>query len=312
MKKQEVNQEKVRPLQKVMFVDTDQESLDFFKKNVDGFSEVVPSFYDDPVKAYRELLKNKEVYSVVLLEKSMQKMAAFEILNKINVNPFARYTQFLLMTDEMSEQDISDGLDAGAYFFLIKPFDRMVFRTVLKSALKMSFSFGELSKEAADFSATSGLLEKGNFTVRTPAHCEQVSSWLSKGCPNSVNVNLGLNELIINSIEHGNLEITYDEKTELMSKDKMKEEIQARLKDPRFSDRACRIAFYREKDKIVFDITDDGKGFDYNYYLNFTPERVFDNHGRGIVMAKNLYFDELEYIAPGNRVIASINLKEPK
>jgi hypothetical protein len=40
--------------------------------------------------------------------------------------------------------------------------------------------------------------------------------------------------------------------------------------------------------------------------LELTPERIIDNHGRGIVMARRLAFSELRYLGAGNRVVATI------
>jgi len=39
-------------------------------------------------------------------------------------------------------------------------------------------------------------------------------------------------------------------------------------------------------------------------YLEFSPERAFDTHGRGIALARNLSFTRLEYQGSGNEVIA--------
>ena len=38
----------------------------------------------------------------------------------------------------------------------------------------------------------------------------------------------------------------------------------------------------------------------YRKYLTVDPARLFDTHGRGILMAGNLF--ELEYVDPGNEV----------
>lgn len=37
-----------------------------------------------------------------------------------------------------------------------------------------------------------------------------------------------------------------------------------------------------------------------------SPERAFDNHGRGIAMARLLSFDQLDYNAVGNEVVAVV------
>ena len=42
-------------------------------------------------------------------------------------------------------------------------------------------------------------------------------------------------------------------------------------------------------------------------YLEISPERSSDTHGRGIAMANLLSFDNIEYKGNGNRVKVTIN-----
>ncbi|HNJ05855.1 MAG TPA: hypothetical protein PLB73_16460, partial [Leptospiraceae bacterium] len=58
-----------------------------------------------------------------------------------------------------------------------------------------------------------------------------------------------------------------------------------------------------------FFIEDQGEGFDFDMFLSLTPERAFSEHGRGIAIARYLCFDELDYVAPGNKVHAVIRQK---
>ncbi|HLD95062.1 MAG TPA: response regulator, partial [Alphaproteobacteria bacterium] len=57
-------------------------------------------------------------------------------------------------------------------------------------------------------------------------------------------------------------------------------------------------------------IKDQGNGFDWKKYLELSPERATDPHGRGIAMAKTLSFSRLEYQGCGNEVVATYFLKE--
>ena len=55
-------------------------------------------------------------------------------------------------------------------------------------------------------------------------------------------------------------------------------------------------------------IIDQGPGFDWGGYLEFSPERVFDLHGRGIAMSRSVSFDSLEYRGTGNTVVTTVAL----
>ena len=55
-------------------------------------------------------------------------------------------------------------------------------------------------------------------------------------------------------------------------------------------------------------IIDQGPGFDWAGYLEFSPDRVFDLHGRGIAMSRSMSFDSLEYLGTGNTVVTTVAL----
>ena len=49
--------------------------------------------------------------------------------------------------------------------------------------------------------------------------------------------------------------------------------------------------------------TDVGRGFDWQPYIDFTAERLMDNHGRGIAMAGHMSFDTIVYHDAGSEVV---------
>jgi anti-sigma regulatory factor (Ser/Thr protein kinase) len=117
---------------------------------------------------------------------------------------------------------------------------------------------------------------------------------------------MGLMELMLNAIEHGNLGITYDEKTALIREDCLQEEVQRRLELPENADKFASIKFRRDGISLIFVISDQGNGFDWKSYLEMGMERLMDNHGRGIAMSRSISFTQLEYRGKGNIVEATI------
>jgi len=51
---------------------------------------------------------------------------------------------------------------------------------------------------------------------------------------------------------------------------------------------------------------DQGKGFEWDEFMEFDTTRVMHNHGRGIAMANKLYFSKLEYQGSGNIVTVMV------
>ncbi len=124
---------------------------------------------------------------------------------------------------------------------------------------------------------------------------------LSLFFPNPNTIMSGIYELITNAMEHGNLEIGYDYKTLLLKENRWAEEVERRLQDERFRHRLVDLVLYRESRTCVLTITDQGQGFDWQYYLNRTPDPQA-YHGRGILIARACDFDEIHFNKEGNQV----------
>lgn len=96
---------------------------------------------------------------------------------------------------------------------------------------------------------------------------------LANNCPEPGKVISGISELLINAIEHGNLHIDYDEKSDLKKQGKWREEIEHRLQLIEFRDKTASVKFNKNGKTISITITDQGKGFDWQQYLEFNPDR---------------------------------------
>lgn len=117
-------------------------------------------------------------------------------------------------------------------------------------------------------------------------------------------------ELVTNALEHGNLEIDYDTKTEWLGKGgNMIQLIQKRAIDPRFAKRRIKISYDISRTASKFSITDDGNGFDWRSYMSKTEADENMLHGRGISLSKSVV-QTLTYNDKGNEVTFTIaNLK---
>ena len=117
---------------------------------------------------------------------------------------------------------------------------------------------------------------------------------------------MGLSELLVNGVEHGNLGIDFAEKSRLREADRWESEVERRLALPENVCKAVRLRVLRDEERWVFEIADDGPGFDWRRFLDFDPERAFAPNGRGIALSRQLSFSSLTYIPPGNVVIVTV------
>ncbi|MBF0502097.1 MAG: response regulator [Candidatus Riflebacteria bacterium] len=117
-------------------------------------------------------------------------------------------------------------------------------------------------------------------------------------------IHLGLVEIITNAIEHGNLEITYDEKSEAMDGDSNAWEnlLLTRMGNSPYSDRYVMVELKMDTAHCEWVITDQGPGFDWTKIPDPNdPENLLASHGRGIMLTQ-FEFDEVTYLGKGNKV----------
>ena len=115
------------------------------------------------------------------------------------------------------------------------------------------------------------------------------------------NLQMTFQELLTNALEHGNLEIDYDMKTNWMLKGgDMIKLIQKRARESQFANRKIRISFNIGKTASKFSIRDDGNGFDWRKMLDTKADDDM-LHGRGISLSRSLVHS-LTYNEKGNEV----------
>lgn len=147
---------------------------------------------------------------------------------------------------------------------------------------------------------------KTSFTLQTLEEGRALARQLAQLCPDPETACIGLLELLLNAIEHGNLDITYAHKTQLRSQDAWESEVERRLTLPEYADKRVTLEMWQTEEMLCFLIRDQGKGFDWKPFLTINPQRATHSHGRGIAMACQMSFDVLEYRGNGNEVLAMI------
>ena len=111
-----------------------------------------------------------------------------------------------------------------------------------------------------------------------------------------------LREMLLNAIEHGNLEINFEEKTHALLTDSYFDLIDERRRQEPYRNRQVTVECLIERSKIAFRITDEGQGFDHRSMIaKLTDEKNETAHGRGIIMTIQ-EFDRVQYNAKGNSV----------
>ncbi|WP_297730451.1 ATP-binding protein [uncultured Maricaulis sp.] len=208
--------------------------------------------------------------------------------------------QSILITDDPATGTRAD-------FVLPNDVDIESIMSVLRSAKEFHDQVMSLRADVARRKSAIGTIVNGQFVLRTLDEARNLATMIALACPNSDLVAVGLQELLINAVEHGNLEISAAMKQDLLLEGRWREEVEARLEDPAYIDRVVILSFQRSERIISMTIQDDGQGFDYASYISNTSP-VDGYRGRGIAMARDLSFTSITYHGAGNLVEATIVL----
>jgi anti-sigma regulatory factor (Ser/Thr protein kinase) len=122
------------------------------------------------------------------------------------------------------------------------------------------------------------------------------------GCRNSWRVEMGLTELLVNAVEHGNLAIGCERKQALLKRGEWEAEISRRLALPEYAERNVRLSRTLAEGRWTFEISDDGAGFDSRPFFVHDAGRSALPNGRGIALVRGLAFPDLHYLDSGSRL----------
>ena len=248
-------------------------------------------------------------FSAVLLDRMMPGIDGMEVLLKIKENEELNALPVIMQTAKSGRQNMLEGLNAGAHYYLSKPYDQSTLIAIVTTAIRDYQYYVQLKNSLDQSAQTLKMMKKGIFTFKSLEDGRGLARLLANTCPDSERVVLGLTELVINAIEHGNLGITYKEKSNLNADGTWESEISGRLSSPIYKDKYATIEFTRSDNDISFVITDQGDGFDWQQYMEISPERAFDSHGRGIALANSVSFEQIEYQENGKKVCVTVPLQ---
>jgi DNA-binding response OmpR family regulator len=249
-------------------------------------------------------------YDLVVLDRLMPRMDGLSLLKKLKADPHLSTIPVIMQTAAASQSQILEGLEAGAYHYLIKPYAPTVLNAMVTAVLDDVHERSNLREISANLSNTLTLMTGAVFSFRTLEDARALAAALSGLCADTGAAGFGLLELLINAVEHGNLGITYQEKSALRQTGDWEAEVAHRLTLTPWRDRSAQVELTQKQSEIEFIIRDEGSGFDWTRYLHFDPERAFDLNGRGVAMANTLGFQFLEYQGCGNTVVVRASRRQ--
>lgn len=290
----------------ILVVDDDPVNIEIIIEYLEDSNYELSTAEDGEI-ALQMLEAEPERFDVILLDRMMPNMDGMAVLRHIKRHAILKQCPVIMQTARAAKEDILEGMQAGAYYYLTKPFAEELLYSVVNTAVNDRVRYKQVHNELNESKQLPLLMNGGNFRFQTILDARTLANFLAQACPNPEQVIVGLTELMINAVEHGNLSISYDDKSQLNANGNWEREVNRRLEMDQYREKYTEVEFQRNGKTIEITIIDQGKGFDWKNYLEMNVERAADNHGRGIAIAAALSFSKLEYRGKGNEVCAYIN-----
>ena len=216
----------------------------------------------------------------------------------------------VLLTDAGQIEPTMEGLRAGALDYVQQPIHEEAFAQVLQRAIH---SLPVSVDDAPGVERLEYVLVMGP----DPNYVESTVTWLIQGTAmglmeaRQLHLRAALQELVMNAVEHGCLELRYQDKIEAMAKDQYDDLIQQRRQDARFRGRRVTIrAIYDKRQQVLtYQIADQGKGFNWKTRVGprYDVCPTGDASGRGIFLAQS-FFPDIAYNDRGNEATLTVPL----
>jgi two-component system cell cycle response regulator len=294
-------------LPNVLAVDDDSVMLSFMGRQIHELGYGVLQASDG--REALDILKNpKNEVDVVLMDRMMPGMDGLSAVRRMKEDAGLRKIPVIMVTNAVGAREMQEGLEAGVFYYLIRPVAEGVLKSILLAATREAEQGRVLGEELKRHSACFSLIHTCKFQLRTLSEAEYLAPFIARCFPDPERALPGLAELLINAVEHGRLRIGYDRKSNLLESGIWRAEIERRQEMEEYRDVPPVEAVFTHKDNgVCAIITDPGEGFDWKRFMTIDPSRSGDNHGRGIAQANAISFDKLVFNEKGNQAVAFVS-----
>ncbi len=262
---------------------------------------------EDGIAALQRLEENADI-DLIVLDRMMPNLDGMQFLQRIKVDPRFKDIPVVMQTAAAATDQIMQGIKAGVSYYLTKPYAGEILIGIVNAALRDAKTKNKLRKKVRGYSRILGRLKEARFDFQTLDEAVDLAQCVANCFPEPEATVFGLHELLINAVEHGNLGIGYAEKTALLEIGDFTAEVERRLSLPENKNKFGTLSLMVTNDAVVIHIRDAGEGFNWRKYMELSPDRATDSHGRGIAASRTMSFHSVEYLGAGNEVRCTVKL----
>ena len=295
-------------MKKILVASSNSEVIQTVKASCQKYASYFdPDFYPDTDEAISFI--DYELPEIKVLDFTSKDIDSYRILNAINADPWLHNGGIIAVVPNPSiAQEIEEKKDPNILIVqTLHSFKENFSRLLRILWSNQHFLFNRGMQE------NFGARETGSFVCgNDPMDIRLYTNFLVNYlfCSNRISnddryaLQTTLMELVTNALEHGNCNISFEEKTKcLEAGGNILQLIAKKQEDPEIAARKIHISYVIGRDKSRFRIKDDGDGFDWRKQLN--KEFDEETHGRGMKLSRSLV-SAMSYNDKGNEVTFEI------
>ncbi len=292
-------------MQKLAVLSSDSELNDRISLICERFNNYFePHFFNNADPAI-EFLKY-ELPEVNIINFSDDKIDHEKLLTTIKEDPWLHYGGIILVhkgKDRKEVHDITPSLNVVATMTRAE-FVKSFFR-VLKILVQNRQILFQRDLQKYLMKSISGSLTMDNDPFNVGTYANLIPNYLYNigyiDLELKDKIHVSLFEMLMNAVEHGNCNISYNEKSAWLEEHgDIIELIRKKNRDDRIKSRHVFFSYTLTPERSRYTIRDEGSGFDWRSYLAGKKDDMA-LHGRGIMMT-GVYTENLEYNELGNEV----------
>lgn len=297
----------INTMRKMPVISSDKELNDRIFMICERFNNVfLPVFFDNDADALEFL--RYELPEISVINFSDRRIDTRSILNTIKSDPWLHYGGIVAVHRKREEQEISREVPNSNIISMI-PRGRFVasFFRVLKIVIENRHILfqREIQSHLTGTISGSFVMDNDPFNVRT--YSNLVTNFLYNSnyidADRKERLHVAIFEMLMNAVEHGNCDISYDEKTRwLENGGNIIDLIRQKTRDPDTKARRVFFSYRITPERSSYTIRDEGDGFDWRSMMAEDSGEVnLGMHGHGIRMTGH-YVENLRYNDSGNEV----------
>lgn len=290
---------------RILIVDDDRMALTMIQSEIEELGFETETAING-AEAYALIREDPQRFNIVMTDRMMPIMDGLALTRRLKRDKDTSNIPVVLLTGAADADDVSEGVEAGAFYYLTKPPATSLIKSVLESALKEVRRQNQVVNRLGTHQSAFANVQVMKMALRRPDEVEPVCSLLSSLHDEPDKIVQGIYELVQNAVEHGVLGFGLQAKAQHLEQGDWEQALASRSRDPSYATGHVEATMVRKEGALVLVVKDTGKGFDWKKFLAVDPSRSALKCGRGIARSNTFIFDKIVYNQAGNEVNAVI------